>query len=270
MPARGDADWRTRPVRLLGGPGRIQRAIALATAQRSGHREAQACAQRGLSGAFARLGRYDDAYVHLQRSLDQFTELKNVDGQAHAHLNLACLLHHMDDSERALSHAHRARELFELLEEQRAGLAASLNTVGWFEARLGNPARGLACCQQALALAQEIGNRAIIAATSDSLGYVRHLPGQHEAAVSCYRQAAAIFAECGAVCYRAEVLVNLGDTHEAAGDVHEARELWREALEVFEQIHHPGTERLRAKIQDSRMTIGAGPSAAASARPASR
>jgi DNA-binding SARP family transcriptional activator/tetratricopeptide (TPR) repeat protein/transcriptional regulator with XRE-family HTH domain len=227
--------------------------IALATAQRSGHREAEAYAQRGLAGAFARLGRYDDAYVHLQRCLDQFTELKNVDGQARAHLNLACLLHHMDDSERALGHAHRARELFELLEEQRAGLAASLNTVGWFEARLGNAARGLAYCQQALALAQEIDNRPIIAATSDSIGYVRHLLGQHEAAVSCYRQAAAIFAECGAVGYRAEVLINLGDTHEAAGDRHAARELWREALEVFEQTHHPGTEQLRAKIQSRRM-----------------
>jgi DNA-binding SARP family transcriptional activator/tetratricopeptide (TPR) repeat protein len=228
-------------------------AIALATAQRSGHREAEAYAQRGLGGAFARLGRYDDAYVHLQRCLDQFTELKNVDGQARAHLNLACLLHHMDDSELALSHAHRARELFELLDQERAGLAASLNTVGWLEARLGNAGHGLAYCQQALALAQETGNQAITAATWDSLGYVRHLLGQHEAAVSCYRQAAAIFAECGVVCYRAEVVINLGDIHEAAGDRQEARKLWREALEVFEQAHHPGTERLRAKIQGSRM-----------------
>jgi tetratricopeptide (TPR) repeat protein len=137
--------------------------------------------------------------------------------------------------------------------EQRAGLAASLNTAGWLEARLGNAAHGLAYCQQALALAQETGNQPITAATWDSLGYVRHLLGQHEAAVSCYRQAAAIFAECGAVCYRAEVVINLGDIHEAAGDRQEARKLWREALEVFEQAHHPDTERLRAKIQGSRM-----------------
>jgi tetratricopeptide (TPR) repeat protein len=82
---------------------------------------------------------------------------------------------------------------------------------------------------------------------------VRHLLGQHEAAVSCYRQAAAIFAECGAVCYRAEVVINLGDVHDAAGDRQEARKLWQEALEVFEQAHHPGTERLRAKIQGSRI-----------------
>lgn len=81
---------------------------------------------------------------------------------------------------------------------------------------------------------------------------MRRLLGQHEAAVSCYRQAATIYAECGAVCYRAEVLVNLGDAHELAGDRQEARELWQEALEVFEQIYHPGTERLRAKLQESR------------------
>ncbi|MGD0067806.1 MAG: tetratricopeptide repeat protein [Streptosporangiaceae bacterium] len=221
-------------------------AIALAAAQQAGRRETEAYAQRGLGGAFARLGRYSDAHVHLQRCLELFTELNNVDGQARAHLNLACLLHLMDDSERALSHAHRARELFELL-QQGAGLAGSLNTVGWLEARLGHTEQGLAYCQQALALAQEIDNRVVAAATWDSLGYVRHLLGQHEAAVSCYQRAAAMYAKLGAVWYRAEVLINLGDTYEAAGNRRAARELWQEALEVYEQTHHPGTERLRAK-----------------------
>ncbi len=223
-------------------------AIALATAQRAGHREAEAHAERGLAGAFARLGRYDDAYVHLRRCLDQFTALNNVDGQARAHLNLACLLHHMDHSERALSHAHRACELFEPLDQQRAGLAASLNTVGWLEAQLGNTARGLTYCQRALALAEAVDNRMVAATTWDSLGYVRHLLGQHEAAFSCYQQAVAMFAEVGAISNRAEVLVNLGDAHEAAADRQAACDLWQEALEVFEQVHHPDTERLRAKL----------------------
>jgi DNA-binding SARP family transcriptional activator len=241
-------------------------AIAVATAQRAGHREAEAYAQRGLGGAFARLGRYSDAHVHLQRCLDQFTELKNIDGQARAHLNLACLLHLLDDCERALSHAHRARELFELL-QQGAGLAASLNTVGWLEARLGDTEQGLAYCQQALALAQDIDNRVIAAATWDSLGYVRRLLGQHEAAVSCYQLAAAMYAELGALWFRAEVLINLGDAHEAAGDQRAARELWQEAFAVFEQTHHPGTDRLRAKLQASRQ-IERGEAGATSASPA--
>jgi DNA-binding SARP family transcriptional activator len=221
---------------------------ALATAQRAGHREAEAYAERGLGGAFARLGRYSDARVHLERCLDQFTELENIDGQARAHLNLACLLHDLDDSKRALGHAHRARELFELL-HQGAGLAASLNTAGWFEAELGHTEQGLAYCQQGLALAEEIDNQVIAAATWDSLGYVRHLLGQHETAVSCYQRAAAMYAELGAVWYRAQVLINLADTHEAAGHHQAARDLWQEALEVFEQTHHPGTERLRTKLQ---------------------
>jgi DNA-binding SARP family transcriptional activator len=225
-------------------------ATALAAAQQAGHREAEAQVQRGLAGAFARLGRYDDARVHLQRCLDQFTELKNADGQARAHLNLACLLHDMDDSEGALSHAYQASDLFERL-RQRAGLAASLNTVGWLEAHLGDTEQGLVYCEQALALAQEAGNQVVAAGTWDSLGYVRHLLGQHEAAVSCYRQAAAMYAEIGAAWYRAEVLINLGDTHEAAGDLRAARELWQEALVVYERAHHPHTARLRAKVQAS-------------------
>jgi DNA-binding SARP family transcriptional activator len=228
-------------------------ATALAAAQRAGHREAEAYAQRGLGGAFARLGRYKDAHVHLQRCLDQFTELRNIDGQARAHLNLACLLHSMDDCERALSHAHRARELFERL-QQGAGLAASLNTVGWLEAQLGSTEYGLACCQRALALAQEADNQVIAAATWDSLGYVRRLLGQHDEAVRCHQLAAAMYAEFGAVWYRAEVLINLGDTHEAAGDRPTARELWQEALEVFEQTHHPGTERVRGRMRPTQLS----------------
>jgi tetratricopeptide (TPR) repeat protein len=223
-------------------------AIALATAQRSGHREAEAHVQRGLAGAFAGLGRYDDAYVHLQRCLDDFTELKNVSGQAHAHLNLACLLHLMDDCEVAFSHARLACELFERLGNERAGQAAALNTVGWFEASFGNTDDGLAHCQQALALAEEIGNRPVAAVTWDSLGYVRHLLGQREAAISCYQRAAAMFAEMGATSFRAQALISLGDIYEASGDRAAAHDLWQEALEVFELSHHPETERLRAKI----------------------
>ena len=72
--------------------------------------------------------------------------------------------------------------------------------------------------------------------------------GTHQGRVSPGAGAVSLF---GAVWYRAEVLINLGDTYEAAGDRQAARELWQEALEVFEQTHHPGTERLRTKMQAS-------------------
>ncbi len=221
--------------------------IALVTAQRAGHREAEAYALRGLGGACARLGRYDEARAHLRRCLDQFTELKNLDGQARANLNLACLMHYMGDSEQACRHAHQACEQFGLL-DQPAGLAASLNTVGWLEARLGNCEEGLAYCEQGLALAEEIGDPMVAAATWDSLGFVRCLLGQREVAIGCYQRAAKLYADFDAVWYRAEVLINLGDTYEEAGNRQSARELWHEALEVFEQTHHPDTEALRARV----------------------
>jgi DNA-binding SARP family transcriptional activator len=223
-------------------------AIALAVAQRAGNREAEAYALRAIGGAAARLGRYDEAHAHLQRCLELFIELENIDGQARAHVNLACLLHFMDDTKRGADHAHQGCELFEALGEQRAGLASALNTVGWFEAWLGNTEQGLAYCQRGLALAQQLDNQVVAGATWDSLGYIRHLRGEHEAAISCYRQAAAIYADFGGIWSRAEVLVNLGDTHESAGDRQTARELWREALEIFEQTRHRDTERLRTRL----------------------
>ncbi len=225
--------------------------IAIEAAQRCGHPDAGVYALRGLAAASVRQGRLDEGYDHLQRGLEQFTELKNLDGQGRVHLNLACLVHFMGDDEAAINHAHRALELFELLDEKRAGLAASLNTVGWFEAQRGNTEAGLTYCERALAIAQEIDNQKTAAATWDSLGYVRQLLGQHETAVRCYEQAAAIYADLGAVWYRAEVLNNLGEAHEANGERQAARDLWREALEVFELTQHPQAATLRARVQDS-------------------
>ena len=225
--------------------------IAIEAAQRCGHPDAGVYALRGLAAASVRQGRLDEGYDHLQRGLEQFTELKNLDGQGRVHLNLACLVHFMGDDEAAINHAHRALELFELLDEKRAGLAASLNTVGWFEAQRGNTEAGLTYCERALAIAQEIDNQKTAAATWDSLGYVRQLLGQHETAVRCYEQAAAIYADLGAVWYRAEVLTNLGEAHEANGERQVARDLWREALEVFELTQHPQAATLRVRVQDS-------------------
>jgi hypothetical protein len=48
-------------------------------------------------------------------------------------------------------------------------------------------------------------------------------------------------------------LINLGDTHKAAGDRQAAHKLWQEALEVFERAHHPGTERLRTKVEAAQL-----------------
>jgi tetratricopeptide (TPR) repeat protein len=228
--------------------------IAIEAAQRSGHPDAGVYALRGLAAASIRQGRLDEGYEHLRLCLDQFTELKNLDGQGRAHENLACLMHFMGDDEAAIEHARRGLELFEMLGEQRAGLAAALNTAGWFEAQRGNTAAGLEDCERALAIAQEIDNHKIAAATWDSLGYVRHLLGQHETAVRCYEQAAAIYADLGAIWYRAEVLTNLGEAHEANGDHQAARDLRREALEVFELTQHPQAATLRARVQDRGVT----------------
>ena len=46
----------------------------------------------------------------------------------------------------------------------------------------------------------------------------------------------------------AGTLTHLGDTRYAAGDLPQARQAWQQALAILEDIQHPGTEQVRAKL----------------------
>ena len=47
----------------------------------------------------------------------------------------------------------------------------------------------------------------------------------------------------------AETLVNLGDVYESAGDLVQARRAWLQALRIFEEIDHPDSDKVRAKLR---------------------
>lgn len=46
----------------------------------------------------------------------------------------------------------------------------------------------------------------------------------------------------------AQIRIHLGDAHEAAGNPGSARAAWRRALAIFDSIHHPGAQEVRAKL----------------------
>ena len=69
--------------------------------------------------------------------------------------------------------------------------------MGWFHAQLGDYQQALICCQEALDLQLEIGDRFGEATTYDSLGYVhRHLGHQREA-TTCYENSVDLYGELG-------------------------------------------------------------------------
>jgi tetratricopeptide (TPR) repeat protein len=88
-------------------------------------------------------------------------------------------------------------------------------------------------------------NRAGEAATLDSLGYVAHQTGQHAEALTCYGQTLALYREIGDAYSEADTLDRLGQAHAALGQSAEARCAWHQAMDLYRSQHRgPDARRI--------------------------
>ncbi|MEV0202006.1 tetratricopeptide repeat protein [Nonomuraea sp. NPDC050691] len=220
---------------------------ALDSACRAHDKLGQAHAQRGLGWAYMRLGRYDDARVHMEHAVTLFAELGERIGEADAHRNLGWLGELQGDYQQALRHDLRSLELYQAA-EYAAGQARALGNLGWTYARLGDHVQALSHCLRALRLHQETGNRRGEAAASDSIGFAYHQLGEHQQAIDFFHRALALYQALGDRYNEADTLVHLGDTHHAVGDIEAARETWQQALRIFDELGHSDAEHVRRKL----------------------
>ena len=223
--------------------------IALESARRAADLDGQAHAHRGLSVAYTRLGRTDEAAEHLRHALDLYRRLGDLTGQAHTHLNLDFVLERQGQHADALDHAQQALDLY-VRAGYRVGEARALNAVGWYHTQLGQHHEALTHCRRALAMLQELGDRSGESGAWDSLGYAHHHLGEYSEAARCYRQALALRRQGGDRYGEAVILSHLGETHDAAGDHAAARESWRRAVDILDELDHPDGDRIRAKLGD--------------------
>ncbi len=220
---------------------------ALTAVTRLADTPGRAVTHRRLARAYAQLGRYDEAHLHLRHALELFTALEDHEGQAQTHYALAHVFYRQGRHREALTHADRALVLHRA-NGHRAGEAAGLNAVGWFHALLGDYQRALAECQQALALHQELGDRYGLAATWDSIGYVHHHLGSHSQAQDCYQHALRLWRELGDRFNEADTLARLGDSRHATGDREAGRYAWRLAQDILDELGHPDAAVVRGKL----------------------
>jgi tetratricopeptide (TPR) repeat protein len=82
------------------------------------------------------------------------------------------------------------------------------------------------------------------------MGFICQANGDLEGAIACFLEALDIEPVSGPASHgvRAECLAELGETYQAAGDLTSARRAWQEALELYESLHHPGAEQMRARL----------------------
>jgi hypothetical protein len=67
--------------------------------------------------------------------------------------------------------------------------------------------------------------------------------------VRCYQHALSLFTELGARHAEAGTCTRLGDARLADGDHAAACAAWRRALAIFDDLHHPHAERVRARLE---------------------
>ncbi|MEU1885542.1 tetratricopeptide repeat protein [Micromonospora rifamycinica] len=225
--------------------------VALWAATAAGDRDGQARAHRNRAVACLRLGGYDQARDHLERSLRLYAELGDGVGGGRTELNLGILAERQGDHRRALDHAQRAHRLFAAAGHAQ-GQANALNNIGWYHIQLGDHARALDYCGRALAQQQRTGNRYWEAHAWDSLGFAHHQLGRHRDALDCYRHALALWRETGERYYESVTLMHLGDSHRAAADDAAARAAWRQALDVLDRLGHPDAAQLRQRLGETR------------------
>jgi tetratricopeptide (TPR) repeat protein len=244
---------------------------ALAAATRAGDQTGMGWTRDTLGHLHWTLSAYAEAGIHFHRALGHFQQADDLLGQSMAHAGISGSLidatwHELrphghrhevpspspEQRQRAsegLGHAEQALALHRQL-GRRDHEADTLNHVGLHHSVLGDFELALDACQQSLDLAREIG-RLKEAVAWDALHFVHKLRGDFRTAIYCSQQALSVRPP-DRTASRAQYLTDLGDNYEAVGDLQNARQAWRDALQIFDDLHHPDADDLRAKLdQDS-------------------
>jgi tetratricopeptide (TPR) repeat protein len=113
-----------------------------------------------------------------------------------------------------------------------------LNRAASDHRREGRLEDAIACCERALAVAEESGDRRDQALTLNSLALALASAGDTERAGECFGRAAAIMREVEDPHVEGQVLANLGALHQRQEQSQQALACWQRALELLE----PGSE----------------------------
>ncbi|MCZ0207671.1 tetratricopeptide repeat protein [Streptomyces sp. UMAF16] len=205
-------------------------------------------AHRRLGSAHAALGWHEQAIEHLHQALALAEHHQDPTQQAHNHHALARAWERRGDNRRSLEHSRHARDLFHAL-GQTVWEAVTLNTVGWYAARLGDYDTARDHCQQALTLHGRHHDPNGEADTLDSLGYIDHHTGRYHQAIDHYQQALTLYRTLGNTSQSADTLDRLGHSHTALDQHTQACSVWREALELYrEQRCEADAERVQRQL----------------------
>jgi len=212
--------------------------------------EVRVMVHRRLGHAAAHGGAHHEALEHLKHALSLTRQDGDHGTQALIHVALAQTYGQQDCLRAALEHSIRALRLHNE-RDRPAGKAAALNSVGWYQARLGDYDQARVHCEAALPLARRSRHESIEADILDSLGYIAHHTGHHHEAVDHYRLAVTRYRGSGGDHWAADTLERLGHTYRALGRPDRARATWEEAAAMYRDQHRNAlAERVQGQLDD--------------------
>jgi tetratricopeptide (TPR) repeat protein len=220
---------------------------AVAAAARLDDALGQAVSLRALGSACIDAADHDQARAHLERCLSQYQRLEDRQGEAWARLGLSRLAEAQGRYADALGHGEQALTIYQAI-GHRTGQARVLNSLAWGHALLGDYHRGRRLCQQSLALIATLGGCDFECQVWDTLGYIELHFGDLAQAAAHFECALSLGRENGDRNSEAEILTHIGDARLAAGELPEARQAWQQALAIYDDIQHPGADKVRAKL----------------------
>ncbi|MER6430425.1 tetratricopeptide repeat protein [Streptomyces sp900105245] len=223
-------------------------ALARDAAARAADRAAHATATRRLADALSRLHRTREALGLLHEALRTCRDLGDEEGVREVRLSLVRVHGSCGDPRRALPHARLALAMAERTGDPLA-LADGRTAVSQQWERLGEHTVALDHARRALDLYTRLGHLDGQAGILIGMGRSEQALGRPAAAIGHYQVSLSLDRALGDRYREAHVLAHLGDAHAALGRDEDAGALWVEALALFEDLHHPDAEPVRARLR---------------------
>ncbi|WBB58541.1 BTAD domain-containing putative transcriptional regulator [Streptomyces sp. WMMC500] len=215
----------------------------------------QAWSHGDVAAALTSMRQFDEAVVHLRRSMILWRELGDIRGRSRALTNLGHTFLEAGRYDKAVEYGRRALALHRA-SGNPWGTGVVLVNLGDAYQRLGRYDEATDHLQEALTVLRAIGDRWVEGITLDILGTVRYRLHRHDDAIEHYRQALDVHRDVGNRWVEGGTLDHLGDVLLDTGDPEGAHTTWRQALAAFEAIDHPDAEEIRRKLRDLDERVG--------------
>jgi len=222
-------------------------AQALRLQRQVGDVQSEAITEANLGLIDMNLNRIEPAIEHTRRALQLSRQLSERYGEANALSYLGQLLARQQHFDEALSHHEQALSLYRKI-GHRSGEAESLSNLGDLHSRRGDFDTAIELLQQASEMLGDNGDPGGEVRALNGLADAQHRSGRAAAARTTYRKALSLAADIGSGQELGRAHDGLGRVLHDLGDQRSARRHWQTAWELYNDLHLPEAEAVRARL----------------------